>query len=290
MNQKARNFQKSFSPGFLLIVIMLSTLLSACGVINQDQTREDTEGFIQEEWAQENPKQTFSEWWEETKSEQNENIKAGYDKFLNWLPDSIARLFGWEPEEMDDELPLPENLANSDVTLSAFEDKVPEEVIHYFAEEENFPLDEIRLRLAIIARAETYPRNNTYDPTRFDEFGYRTDSGGFVSYVWQLDQSADTTGMIAYSIKIPLEDLKPGDALSNLRITPVGHIVLFSHWVDFEGRTFEGYHMNTTANGVSFDILDLTLVSDEDGSWLIQGIDAKGPFYPYRWKGLTATD
>jgi hypothetical protein len=283
---KKKSSQYKAIPALLLILIVFSLFLTSCGIIDENQAQEGTEGFIEEDWDQENPKRKFTNWWEDAQSEQDDKVKTGFERFTTWISDSINRLLGRDVEKITYVESTPEEFSNKKQVLSAYEFKVPQAVIEYFDQDETLPLDEVILRIEMIASAEAYPRDIRFDPEGTDPFGYRTDGSGFVSYIWQLEKSIDPASMIGQSTEIKIDALKPGDVLNNKRFATAGHMVLFAHWVDFETRSFKGYHMNTTANGVSFN--HLVLISDPkvEGAWTIEGIDAQGPFYPYRWNGF----
>ncbi|MBN2046136.1 MAG: C40 family peptidase [Anaerolineales bacterium] len=286
MIRKTKETKNKVTKKLLLILLVFSILLSACGLVDKDQV----EGIVEDEWHPENPKQTFTEWWEDTRSGQDEKLGTGFERFMNWLPEPIAKLLGRESESTPYVESSPEDFSNIDQLLSAYQFKVPEEVIEYFEVSRAIPPEEIRLRLEMIARAEAYPRDIPYDMGGTDPFGYRTDCSGFVSYIWQLETSSDTTSMIAYSEEITLEELMPGDVLNNKRYAAAGHIVLFSHWVDLDAKIFKAYHMNATANGVSANTLQLIPDPNVDGAWTINEIGAAGPFYPYRWNGFVLAE
>lgn len=65
-----------------------------------------------------------------------------------------------------------------------------------------------------------------------DEHGdYRTDCSGYVSMVWGLTHSRNTTSLSEVAAEIPRADLKTGDALNS-----AGHVALFIRWDD-EAKT-----------------------------------------------------
>jgi hypothetical protein len=82
-------------------------------------------------------------------------------------------------------------------------------------------------RTDVLTRAHSWVvRKVTYSQTsRYA--GYRRDCSGFVSMAWQLGRSYTSRTIQAVATRIPLSQLRPGDAVH----TP-GHVALFVAWAN----------------------------------------------------------
>ena len=103
-------------------------------------------------------------------------------------------------------------------------------------------------RSEVISRAQKWVGKVTYGQTEWPE-GYRTDCSGYVSYCWK---TTDTNGnpksyfvnTFSEIVKaINKEELKPGDALTNGKPFPHGHIALFESWVNEDHTKYWGYEL-----------------------------------------------
>ncbi|MDO8962941.1 MAG: hypothetical protein Q7W30_00435 [Coriobacteriia bacterium] len=97
-----------------------------------------------------------------------------------------------------------------------------------------------------ITRAEILTRANhwvakrvPYSQSRFFQ-GYRQDCSGFVSMAWKMGRSHTTRTMPRYSRRIPIGQLRPGDAV----LTP-GHLAVFGGWKSRRARTFVAIEEST---------------------------------------------
>lgn len=67
--------------------------------------------------------------------------------------------------------------------------------------------------------------------------GYRTDCSGFASMTWQLGRSLTTRSLHNVAHRIPLKDLKPGDAM----LAYDYHVRIFYGWADAEHKYYVTY-------------------------------------------------
>lgn len=126
--------------------------------------------------------------------------------------------------------------------------------------------------------------------------GYRTDSPGFLSYAWRLEDengkriSVDAPGLAAYATQIPFDDLKPGDSVNNLRPGDEGHVVMFVSWVPGTNNSkFVAMEMSRS-EGKAIQ-MPLSLRVDEQGARFLKEYadTVPGPYVALRLNALVTT-
>ncbi|WP_282699285.1 peptidoglycan-binding protein [Streptomyces sp. CC219B] len=100
-------------------------------------------------------------------------------------------------------------------------------------------------RAEIIKRAKTWVEAKVpYSMTRYWSDGYRQDCSGFVSMAWNLPGNEWTGSLGRHGIRIPKEELQPGDML--LFHNPAdpqkgSHVTIFGGWTDYTHTYYIAY-------------------------------------------------
>ncbi|MDN3022623.1 peptidoglycan-binding protein [Streptomyces sp. S.PB5] len=100
-------------------------------------------------------------------------------------------------------------------------------------------------RAEIIKRAKKWVAAQVpYSMTEYWSDGYRQDCSGFVSMAWNLPGNEWTGSLDQYGVKIPKDDLRPGDIL--LFHNPAdpqqgSHVVIFGGWTDYTHTYYIAY-------------------------------------------------
>lgn len=100
-------------------------------------------------------------------------------------------------------------------------------------------------RAEIITRAKTWVAEQVpYSMSEYWSDGYRQDCSGFVSMAWNLPGNEWTGSLDQYGVKIPKDDLQPGDIL--LFHNPAdpqkgSHVVMFGGWTDYTHTYYIAY-------------------------------------------------
>ncbi|GAA4082557.1 peptidoglycan-binding protein [Streptomyces shaanxiensis] len=100
-------------------------------------------------------------------------------------------------------------------------------------------------RAEIIRRAKKWVAAKVpYSMSRYWSDGYRQDCSGFVSMAWNLPGNEWTGSLDQYGVRIPREDLQPGDIL--LFHNPANpqngsHVVIFGGWTDYTRTHYVAY-------------------------------------------------
>lgn len=100
-------------------------------------------------------------------------------------------------------------------------------------------------RADIIKRAKKWVTAQVpYSMTGYWSDGYRQDCSGFVSMAWNLPGNEWTGSLDQYGVKIPKDDLQPGDIL--LFHNPAdpqkgSHVVIFGGWTDYTHTYYIAY-------------------------------------------------
>jgi hypothetical protein len=138
---------------------------------------------------------------------------------------------------------------------------------------------------AILNRARLWIANEvTFDPYALYD-GYWQDGAGLVAYAWNLKsdgqpESPTNAGLVDVADVVSIDELRPGDALTNAREGQAGHSVLFVAWVEDHTR-FTAYE-ESSIPGLAVEA-KLTLVP-VDGGWTIAEYEeyAPGPYVGLR--------
>jgi hypothetical protein len=88
-------------------------------------------------------------------------------------------------------------------------------------------------RAQALARAKVWVKRKVRYSREASYQGYRRDCSGMVSMAWGLDRSYTTATIASKAKRIPIGDLRPGDA-----VLTKGHITLFESWKDRRSRTY----------------------------------------------------
>ncbi|WP_369037586.1 MULTISPECIES: peptidoglycan-binding protein [Streptomyces] len=100
-------------------------------------------------------------------------------------------------------------------------------------------------RAEIINRARTWVAARVpYSMSTYWRDGYRQDCSGFVSMAWNLAGNEWTGSLDKYGVRIPKEDLQPGDILlfHNPSDPQKGsHVVIFGGWTDYTHTYYIAY-------------------------------------------------
>ncbi|UIX33869.1 peptidoglycan-binding protein [Streptomyces sp. GQFP] len=100
-------------------------------------------------------------------------------------------------------------------------------------------------RAEIINRARTWVAARVpYSMSTYWRDGYRQDCSGFVSMAWNLAGNEWTGSLEKYGVRIPKEDLQPGDILlfHNPSDPQKGsHVVIFGGWTDYTHTYYIAY-------------------------------------------------
>ncbi|CCK29815.1 membrane protein [Streptomyces davaonensis JCM 4913] len=100
-------------------------------------------------------------------------------------------------------------------------------------------------RAEIIKRAKVWVAARVpYSMSRYWSDGYRQDCSGFVSMAWSLPGNEWTGSLDQYGVRIPKDDLQPGDML--LFHNPAdpekgSHVVIFGGWTDYTHTYYIAY-------------------------------------------------
>lgn len=100
-------------------------------------------------------------------------------------------------------------------------------------------------RTEIVNRARTWVAARVpYSMSTYWGDGYRQDCSGFVSMAWNLAGNEWTGSLDKYGVRIPKEDLQPGDILlfHNPSDPEKGsHVVIFGGWTDYTHTYYTAY-------------------------------------------------
>ncbi len=111
--------------------------------------------------------------------------------------------------------------------------------------------------------------------------GYRTDCSGFISMAWELGKSF-VTGDLPHTVVSNPDDLRPGDAINNLKRLDKGHVVMFVQWSgnwNQGKRKFVAYEENYGYRGA----VQTTLTLEKFGNaWNIPEYPDHAPWYLQR--------
>ncbi|WP_405817059.1 peptidoglycan-binding protein [Streptomyces sp. NBC_01390] len=103
----------------------------------------------------------------------------------------------------------------------------------------------VTTRSEIINRARTWVAARVpYSMSTYWGDGYRQDCSGFVSMAWNLAGNEWTGSLDRYGVRIPKEDLQPGDILlfHNPSDPEKGsHVVIFGGWTDYTHTYYTAY-------------------------------------------------
>ncbi|MDX3454563.1 peptidoglycan-binding protein [Streptomyces sp. ME02-8801-2C] len=103
----------------------------------------------------------------------------------------------------------------------------------------------VTTRAEIVNRARTWVAARVpYSMSTYWGDGYRQDCSGFVSMAWNLAGNEWTGSLDKYGVRIPKEDLQPGDILlfHNPSDPEKGsHVVIFGGWTDYTHTYYIAY-------------------------------------------------
>ncbi|MER6673122.1 peptidoglycan-binding protein [Streptomyces sp. NPDC000983] len=131
-------------------------------------------------------------------------------------------------------------------------------------------------RAEIINRAKLWVAAKVpYSMSRYWTDGYRQDCSGFVSMAWNLPGNEWTGSLGQYGVRIPKEDLQPGDIL--LFHNPAdpekgSHVVIFGGWTDYTHTYYVAYEQTRPTARKQSTPYTYWSYSDR--------------YVPYRYKGL----
>jgi len=112
--------------------------------------------------------------------------------------------------------------------------------------------------------------------------GYRTDCSGFISMAWELARPGFVTGNLPHTVVSSPDDLRPGDAINNLKPGGLGHVVMFVQWSgnwNQGKRKFVAYEENYGYRGA----VQTTLTLEKFGNaWNIPEYPDHAPWYLQR--------
>ncbi|KOV57998.1 membrane protein [Streptomyces sp. NRRL WC-3618] len=100
-------------------------------------------------------------------------------------------------------------------------------------------------RAEIVNRARTWVAARVpYSMSGYWGDGYRQDCSGFVSMAWNLAGNEWTGSLDKYGVRIPKEDLQPGDILlfhNPSNAEKGSHVVIFGGWTDYTHTYYIAY-------------------------------------------------
>jgi hypothetical protein len=149
--------------------------------------------------------------------------------------------------------------------------------------------DENTIRNSILDKAKIWVDLGVpYSTNVSDDWGYRTDCSGFVSYAWGIDagdnggHTTDQLHQVAYEISI--DNIKGGDIFNIPKSGNAGHAIIFIEWIDKDSLTFRAYEENGFF-GKAVLREDLQL-ENKNGQWYIPAEGGTGPYIPMRLNAL----
>ncbi|MFD3516227.1 peptidoglycan-binding protein [Streptomyces sp. NPDC058657] len=100
-------------------------------------------------------------------------------------------------------------------------------------------------RADIIKRAKTWLEAKVpYSMTKYWRDGYRQDCSGYISMAWGLNGNEWTGSLAGFGVKVPREELQPGDILlfHNAADPHSGsHVTIFGGWTDYTHDHYVAY-------------------------------------------------